>query len=39
MIREIQLDGSIYDKTSIAIERIKTMASIVDQSYQIKQRR
>jgi hypothetical protein len=25
MLREIQLDGTIYDKTVIAIERIRTM--------------
>jgi phosphoadenosine phosphosulfate reductase len=33
MLREIQLDGSIYDKTSIAIERIKTMAPIAENIY------
>jgi phosphoadenosine phosphosulfate reductase len=33
MLRELQLDGSIYDKTSIAIERIKTMAPIAESIY------
>jgi phosphoadenosine phosphosulfate reductase len=33
MLREIQLDGSIYDKTTVALERIKTMAPIADSIY------
>jgi phosphoadenosine phosphosulfate reductase len=33
MLREMQLDGSIYDKAAIAIERIKTMAPIAENIY------
>jgi phosphoadenosine phosphosulfate reductase len=33
MLRELQLNGSIYDKTVIAIERIKTMAPIAESIY------
>jgi phosphoadenosine phosphosulfate reductase len=33
MLREIQLDGSTYDKIAIAIERIKTMAPIAENIY------
>jgi phosphoadenosine phosphosulfate reductase len=33
MLREIQLDGKVYDKTAIAIERIKTMAPIAENIY------
>jgi phosphoadenosine phosphosulfate reductase len=33
MLREKQLDGTVYDKTVIAIERIKTMAPIAERIY------
>jgi phosphoadenosine phosphosulfate reductase len=33
MLRETQLDSSVYDKTVIAIERIKTMAPIAENIY------
>jgi phosphoadenosine phosphosulfate reductase len=33
MLRELQLDGTIYDKTNVAIERIKTMAPVAEQIY------
>jgi phosphoadenosine phosphosulfate reductase len=33
MLRELQLDGTVYDKTVIAIERIKTMAPIAENIY------
>jgi phosphoadenosine phosphosulfate reductase len=33
MLRELQLDGTIYDKTEIALERIKAMAPIAEQIY------
>jgi phosphoadenosine phosphosulfate reductase len=33
MLREKQLDGTIYDKTVIALERIKTMAPIAERIY------
>jgi 3'-phosphoadenosine 5'-phosphosulfate sulfotransferase (PAPS reductase)/FAD synthetase len=33
MLRERQLDGTIYDKTLIAIERIKTMAPVAERIY------
>jgi phosphoadenosine phosphosulfate reductase len=33
MLRELQLDGTVYDKSAIAIERIKTMAPIAEQIY------
>jgi phosphoadenosine phosphosulfate reductase len=33
MLREMQLDGSTYDKTAIAIERIKTMAPVAESIY------
>jgi 3'-phosphoadenosine 5'-phosphosulfate sulfotransferase (PAPS reductase)/FAD synthetase len=33
MLREMQLDGTIYDKTAVAIERIKTMAAIAKGIY------
>jgi hypothetical protein len=33
MLRERQLDGTIYDKTTIAIDRIKTMAPIAERIY------
>jgi 3'-phosphoadenosine 5'-phosphosulfate sulfotransferase (PAPS reductase)/FAD synthetase len=33
MLREKQLDGTIYDKTVIAIDRIKTMAPIAERIY------
>ena len=33
MLREQQLDGSVYDKTTVALERIKTMAPIAERIY------
>jgi 3'-phosphoadenosine 5'-phosphosulfate sulfotransferase (PAPS reductase)/FAD synthetase len=33
MLRERQLDGTTYDKTLIAIERIKTMAPVAERIY------
>jgi phosphoadenosine phosphosulfate reductase len=33
MLRELQLDGTIYDKAAISIERIKTMAPIAEKIY------
>jgi 3'-phosphoadenosine 5'-phosphosulfate sulfotransferase (PAPS reductase)/FAD synthetase len=33
MLRERQLDGTIYDKTGIAIARIQTMAPIAEKIY------
>jgi phosphoadenosine phosphosulfate reductase len=33
MLREIQLDGTTYDKTAVAIERIKTMAPIAERIF------
>jgi 3'-phosphoadenosine 5'-phosphosulfate sulfotransferase (PAPS reductase)/FAD synthetase len=33
MLRERQLDGTIYDKTAISIDRIKTMAPIAGRIY------
>jgi phosphoadenosine phosphosulfate reductase len=33
MLRELQLDGTIYDKAAVAIERIKTMAPVAEKIY------
>ena len=34
MLRELQLDGTVYDKAATAIERIRTMFPIAERIYE-----